>query len=254
MDCFSAIMLRANKAILLLLAAVSIPAAGGECRGTVFLTFDTGNMDHAEFIAQTLKKHDIRATFFLANTPTRRGDHALDDSWKEFWRSRVAEGHVFGNHTWSHYYARRDLGNGKLSATDRDGKPVVLDSAQYCRELGRVDDRFQKLTGKKLESMWRAPGGKTTAQSLRWANDCGYPIHVGWAPAGYVGDDLPVSVASNDKLLNKALASIQSGDIVLMHLGIWSRKTPLAPVLPQLISGLQQRGFCFDVLHAGVRQ
>jgi len=254
MACFSAIMRRVNKLLLLFLTAASFPAVGSTCRGTVFLTFDTGNMDHAEFIARTLRQNNVRATFFLANTPTRRGDHALDDSWKEYWQARVAEGHAFGNHTWSHYYARQDLANGRLRAADRNGKAVTLDATQYCRELNSVNEQFRRLTGKTLQSMWRAPGGKTTAQSLRWANDCGYPIHVGWAPAGYIGDDLQVKVASNEKLLKKALGSIRSGDIVLMHLGIWSRETPLAPVLPQLISGLQQRGFCFDVLRGGVRE
>lgn len=251
---FSVNMHRVSKALLVFIAAISLPAVGGECRSRVFLTFDPGNMDHAEFIAHTLKQNHIRATFFLANTATRRGDHALDESWKEFWQARVAEGHVFGNHTWSHYYARQDLPKQKLRAVDANGKDVILDSTQYCHELTRVADRFQLLTGSRLRSLWRAPGGKTTAQSLRWANDCGYPIHVGWDPAGYIGDDRPVALGSNQQLLGRALASIKSGDIILMHLGIWSRSTPLAPVLPQLISGLQQRGFCFDVLHGGVRE
>lgn len=246
-------MRHASNALLLALLCLAAEVSASQCNGTVYLTFDTGNMEQAEFIARTLKERGIRATFFLANTPTRRGDHALDQSWRDYWRERVSEGHTFGNHTWSHYYARKDLANGQLQLADRSGKRVVLNNSQYCSELQRVDKQFQKLTGKPLSAMWRAPGGRTTQQSLRWANDCGYPLHVGWDPAGYIGDDLPSETYSNQQLLNKALKNINSGDIILMHLGIWNRKTPLAPILPELVDGLQQRGFCFEVLQGGQR-
>ena len=59
----------------LLAASTAVTAA---CKGTLYLTFDTGNMRHAELIAATLAKHDVRATFFLAPERTARGDHALD--------------------------------------------------------------------------------------------------------------------------------------------------------------------------------
>ncbi|MBW8722749.1 MAG: peptidase A8, partial [Polaromonas sp.] len=53
----------------------------------------------------------------------------------------------------------------------------------------------------------------------------------------------------NDFLLKKALRDVRSGDILLAHLGIWSRKDPWAPtVLEPLITGLQARGFCFQTL------
>jgi len=42
---------------------------------------------------------------------------------------------------------------------------------------------------------------------------------------------------------------VRSGDILLAHLGIWSRKDAWAPaVLEPLIEGLKQRGFCFRTL------
>jgi hypothetical protein len=36
-----------------------------------------------------------------------------------------------------------------------------------------------------------------------------------------------------------------------MHWGVRSRRDPYANVLEQVITGLQARGFCFDVLPAG---
>ena len=72
---------------------------------------------------------------------------------------------------------------------------------------------------------------------------------MGWSPAGFLGDELPSETASNTALLNKALRDVRSGDILLAHLGIWSRKDAWAPaVLEPLIEGLKQRGFCFRTL------
>ena len=49
--------------------------------------------------------------------------------------------------------------------------------------------------------------------------------------------------------LNKALKDVRSGDVLLAHLGIWSRQDPWAPaVLEPLITGLQAQGFCFKTL------
>ncbi len=78
-----------------------------ECKGTVYLTFDTSNMAQAEEIARTLNTEWVKATFFIANEKTVRGDYALGAGWADFWRARVAEGHAFGIHTWDHLYLRR---------------------------------------------------------------------------------------------------------------------------------------------------
>jgi peptidoglycan/xylan/chitin deacetylase (PgdA/CDA1 family) len=52
------------------------------------------------------------------------------------------------------------------------------------------------------------------------------------------------------------LRDIKTGDILMAHLGIWSRKDPWAPaVLEPLITGLKARGFCFETLreHPGYK-
>ena len=63
---------------------------------------------------------------------------------------------------------------------------------------------------------------------------------------------LPASTSApsrNQQLLQKALRDIRTGDILLAHLGIWSRKDPWAPaVLEPLVEGLKAKGFCFATL------
>lgn len=218
------------------------------CGARVYLTLDTGNMAHAEVIAQILRKHDVRATFFLANERTARGDHALDASWATYWQERVAEGHNFGTHTWRHGRLLGDVANDTIRyrpAFGADiGRTLAMSAEQFCAELRSVDTAFEKMTGRKLDTLWRAPGGRTTPNAMRAAQRCGY-AHVHWASAGFLGDELPSDSYPNEKLLLQALRDIRGGDVLIAHLGIWSRKDPFAPMLDPLIARLKQRGFCF---------
>ncbi len=219
--------------------------------GAVYLTLDTGNMRHAEDIAAILRKHQVKATFFLANEPTPRGDTSLDPAWAGFWRTLADEGHAFGSHTWRHGRFAGDREGGAVGYRpqfgERAGTALTLTPAEVCEELGRVDKMFERMTGRKLDPLWRAPGGYTTPNALAAAQRCGY-AHVHWAPAGFLGDELPSDRYPNDMLLKRALRDIRDGDVLIAHLGIWSRKDPYAPMLDPLIDGLRKRGLCFRTL------
>ena len=238
----------ATLTLALLCPAVAITAEPAQCKGTLYLTIDTGWMNHAEHIAHTLNKHKVKATFFLANEKTYRGDYTLDASWADFWRARVAEGHAFGTHTWHHGYFRGDLKNGRTRYVHMNGMREELDQAAMCGELNRVETVFEKMTGRKLERLWRAPGGITTPYALSFAKSCGYS-HVKWSQAGFLGDELPSETYPNDVLLRNALRDLRDGDILVMHLGIRSRKDAWAPaVFDPLLDGLKARGFCFAAI------
>ncbi len=228
------------------------PARQAACAKPVYLTFDTGHMGVAPLVAQVLQDQQVQATFFLANERTRSGGWSLDDSWAPWWRSMAAAGHAFGSHTWDHHTwlaDRRDGGfDTRPSMGPHAGQRQVLSAAQYCAELQRPAQRFQAMTGQAMLPLFRAPGGKTSAALLRAARACGWQ-HVGWAPAGFLGDELPSDNYPNALLLQRALDGIRSGDILMAHLGIWSRQDPWAPaVLAPLISGLKARDFCFATL------
>ena len=231
-------------------SAADIPAAG--CTGgTVYLTLDTGNMASAELIADILKRHRIKASFFLANEKTPAGNFALDDDWAGYWRERVAEGHAFGSHTYDHVYFKGVASDGRFIVRPQfgvlGGQTVQWDSRAVCTELERVGTRFRELTGRSLEPLWRAPGGKAPAQVMRAAQGCGW-AHVDWASAGFLGDELPSDRFPNASLLKQSLATIRDGDILMAHLGIWSRAQAYAPTLDPLIAGLKARGICFATL------
>jgi peptidoglycan-N-acetylmuramic acid deacetylase len=244
----------ATVAIVLVVTFTSAPARA--CDKPVYLTFDTGHMGVAPLIAEVLNRHQVRATFFLANEKTVGGGGSLDDTWAPWWKARAAEGHAFGSHTWDHDVWRGDErtvdGGAAFRMRPTAGpvafKPRTLDAAAYCRELERPARRFEAMTGQKMGAIFRAPGGKTSKALLDAAAACGW-THVGWAPAGFLGDELPSDRFPNPALLAQALRDIRAGDVLLAHLGIWARQDPWAPaVLEPLVTGLKQRGLCFATL------
>ncbi|MDP3137393.1 MAG: polysaccharide deacetylase family protein [Burkholderiaceae bacterium] len=228
--------------------------AAAPCDKPLYLTFDTGHMEVAPLIAEVLARRQVQVTFFAANEPTRTGDGSLGSHWAAWWKARAAEGHEFASHTWDHAYWRADVPGQPVrfrirpSAGPDAGKEMVWTAQQYCEELRRPSQRLDQITGRKSLPLFRAPGGKSSPQLLAAAKACGY-AHVGWSSAGFLGDELPSERFSNEALLGKALRDVRSGDILMAHLGIWSRKNPWAPaVLEPLIVGLQQKGFCFRTL------
>lgn len=239
----------------LIAASIATSAAAGttcpDGRLPIYLTFDTGSESQAALIHDVLKKHDVRATFFLANEKSVRGDWSLDANWAPYWKTLVGEGHAFGTHTFDHVYFRGDAGHDEVMVRPQfgadGGRTMAWTAPQYCAELDRVGQRFKALTGSNLDHFWRAPGGKTSPRLIGFGRSCGYR-HFGWSDAGFIGDELPSDRYPNALLLDRALKSLKPGDIVLMHLGIWSRKDPAATILDPLITGLEARGHCFRTL------
>lgn len=235
----------AEQVWLAFLAALGPGVAAAACSATVFLTFDTGSMAPAQSIADILRRHDVKATFFVANEPTSRGDTALAASWGPFWKALADQGHAFGSHTWRHGYIRGDRGDDRISYVVSGAKSKeALDERAFCAELRRPGESFLALTGRELAPFWRAPGGLLTARAERFASACGF-THVPWSPAGFSGDELPSDRYPAKALIARQLRDIRDGDVLLWHLGIRSRQAPLWPELDGLIAGLKARGFCF---------
>jgi peptidoglycan/xylan/chitin deacetylase (PgdA/CDA1 family) len=239
-------------ALALLLSGAVGAGWAAPCDRPVYLTLDTGHMGVAPLVAEVLQRQQVKVTFFIADEKTLDGGSSLDAQWAPWWKARAAEGHAFGSHTLDHVYWRRDLPGGRFevrpSAGPEAGRSREIDGAAYCAELDRSARRLVEMTGQRMAPLFRAPGGKTSPALLAAARACGWS-HVGWASAGFLGDELPSDRYPNAQLLQRALRDIRPGDILMAHLGIWSRQDPWAPaVLEPLIVGLKQRGLCFATL------
>lgn len=243
------------------LAALALPAAASaqpasprvarSCAGTIYLTIDTGWGREAETIAAAMARHGVRATLFVAQEPTFRGDRSLDPAWGAFWRARAAEGHAFGSHTWRHWYFRGDAGPGRTSYVSNRGEGrEVLDQAALCAELARPVDALRALApDARILPLWRAPGGIVTPSALRMAEACGLR-HQGWTAHGFLGDELDSASSPNAALLRRNLAQIRDGEVLVMHWGVRSRREPFGLIFEALLTGLLERGFCFAPLTA----
>lgn len=236
-------------------ALAQASASTAQCGKPVYLTFDTGHMAIAPLVADVLERQQVLVTFFGANEKTVEGDGSLGDHWASWWRARAEEGHEFASHTWDHAYWRADIHRAdgtrfriRASAGDKAGRDQIWTAAEYCQNIEHAAQRLEAITGRKALPLFRAAGGKTSPALLMAARQCGWQ-HVGWSPAGFLGDELPSEQYPNSVLLERALGSIRSGDVLLAHLGIWSRNDPWAPAaLEPLIVGLKARGFCFRTL------
>lgn len=228
--------------------------AESSCNRPLYLTFDTGHMGVAPLVAEVLRRQQVRVTFFAADERTQEGDGSLGRHWAPWWKARAAEGHAFASHTLDHAYWRGDEPGEPPrfriapTAGPQAGRTETWDAGRYCANVRAAAERLQALTGQAPLPLFRAPGGKTSPRLLAVARDCGY-AHVGWSPAGFLGDELPSEAYPNDQLLARALRDIRPGDILMAHLGIWSRKDAWAPaVLEPLLVGLKARGYCFETL------
>jgi peptidoglycan/xylan/chitin deacetylase (PgdA/CDA1 family) len=209
-------------------------------------------MGMAPLIADVLRKHQVPATFFGAHEKTQEGDGSLGQYWSAWWKARGSEGHDFASHTYDHAYWRSDIDAQTFkirpSSGEQKDQNLIWSAENYCANLKKASQRLEAMTGRTSLPLFRAPGGKTSPALLKAASQCGY-THVGWSPAGFLGDELSSQTHSNAALLKTALKSIKTGDILMAHLGIWSRQDPWAPaVLEPLIVGLKDKGFCFASL------
>ncbi len=250
-----------NKASLVGLGltwAFALGAQTPSCAKPLYLTFDTGHMGVAPLIAQVLQRQKVSVTFFVANEKTIEGDGTLGTTWSAWWLERALEGHEFASHSFDHVYWQADEAPTTLEAPARfkvrpssglrAGQRMTWSAAEYCDNLKQATSRIEALTGIPSLPLFRAPGGKTSARLLASAKACGYD-HVGWAKAGFLGDELPSESYSNQHLLTQAVQNIRPGDVLMAHLGIWSRKDPWAPaVLEPLIVALKAKGHCFATL------
>jgi len=235
------------------------PAKTSPCSHPLYLTFDTGHMGVAPYIAQVLSRYDVKVTFFVAHELTQEGDGTLGTYWQKWWQDRASEGHSFASHTYDHVYwvgdephpPKNETGPFfwvKPSSGPQKGHRMLWDAKTYCASIKQANDAIKSITMKTPLPLFRAPGGKTSSALLAATQACGYQ-HVGWSEAGFLGDELPSDRFPSEMLLKRALAKIKSGDVLMAHLGIWSRADPWATsVLEPLIVGLKERGFCFKTL------
>ncbi len=184
----------------------------------IALTFDDGpSMPYTAQILDLLRQKHIRATFFLC------GENA--ERYPDLVRRIRDEGHVIGNHTYSHPYLYLDR------------------ESTIAGEIDRTQDILQRISGER-PTLFRPPFG------VRWFSL--WPIlrarnmtMVLWSVRGYDG------ALDAHGIARVTLAKLHPGAIVLLHDGFETHapsevdRSATVRALPAIIEGARKAGYTF---------
>lgn len=190
---------------------------GDTSKKVLYLTFDAGYENGCtEKILDALKKHNVKAAFFLVGNYLEQNADLV--------RRMVEEGHIVGNHTMHH----PDMSK-------------ISDPAAFEKELSGLEDLYQQITGKEMPKYYRPPQGIYSEDNLRMAKEMGYKT-VFWSLA-YVdwnNDAQPTAEQAYSKLLPRT----HNGAVVLLH----STSKTNAQILDDLLTKWEAMGYTFGTL------
>ena len=157
-------------------------ADGGTEVKKIALTFDDGpHPQYTQQLLDGLRKRGVRASFFVT------GEHAA--LHPDLIRSMVQDGHLIGNHTYSHIQLRKD---------NRD---------LFEEELRRTNDVLQEITGQDVEYV-RPPYGS-------W--DKSFEAKLNMFPVLWTVDPLDWCSQDASCVTRRILEKAGENDIILMH-------------------------------------
>ena len=190
---------------------------GDTSQKKIYLTFDAGYENgYTADILQTLKKHNVRAAFFLVGNYIQTSPDLV--------KQMVADGHIVGNHTMTH----PDMG-------------AIAEVSAFREELEGLEKLYQEVTGEQLPKFYRPPQGKFSVENLKMAQKMGYKT-VFWslAYADWLNDQQPTREEAFDKLIPR----IHNGAVVLLH----STSQTNAAILDELLTKWEDMGYTFAPL------
>ena len=187
-------------------------------RKVVALTFDDGpNPATTNQALDTLSKYGIKATFFVLGKNVSGNEEIL--------KRMKADGHVIGNHSWSHPVL------SKLS----------LDEAK--KQITDTEDALTKVLGSSSKLM-RPPYGAIT-DDIRNSLDLSFIM---WDV-----DSLDWKSKNETAILTEVQRQVKNGSIILMH----DIHVETVHALPKVIDYLKEQGYEFvtvpEMLHSRLK-
>lgn len=183
----------------------------------IYLTFDAGYENgYTPAILDALKKHEVKATFFLV------GNYVATQP--ELVKRILEEGHQVANHTFSH----PNMAN-------------ISSKESFQKELQKLEDAFATVTGKQMAKYYRPPQGKYSVENLKMAKELGYKTFF-WSLAyvDWYNDKQPTKEQAFQKLLGR----IHPGAVVLLH----STSKTNSEILDELLTKWEEMGYTFGDL------
>ncbi len=179
----------------------------------VALTFDDGpDPKYTPMVLDIARQRHIPLTFFLVGSHVRL--------YPELARRMLAEGHVIGNHTWSH--------SVMLGRND----------AEDVAEIEACGLELEKVCGQR-PSLLRPPKGYLDDSVIRAATGLGDQIIL-WT----VGLEHHESTGA-DAMAKRAANRVRPGSIILAHDGWRANRDRTIAAFPLLVDELRKRGYTF---------
>lgn len=183
----------------------------------LYLTFDNGYENgYTKKVLDVLKNKEVPAAFFVTG-------HFVRDQ-PELLRRMSNEGHVIGNHSWSH----PDM--------------TTLSSAQIREELKQVREAVAHATGQQTMSFIRPPRGIFSNSVLETCKQLGY-TNVFWSAA--YRDWETDKQRGADHAYKHVMSQLHPGAVILLH----SVSRDNAEALPSIIDDARKQGYTFKNLH-----
>jgi len=178
-----------------------------ETKKKIAITFDDGPTEMTLLVLDVLKKYDAKATFFCIGKNIERHPEIL--------KRIVAEGHIIGNHSYSHsnffdFYRKERL----------------------IEELQKTDALIQTITGKN-PAFFRPPYGVTNP-SIRRALEVTKHKVIGWNIRS-----LDAVIKNEKTIFKRIIKRVSPGGIVLLH----DTSIHTVKVLEQLLQFLQKNKY-----------
>ena len=190
----------------------------------VALTFDAGaNAAGLPSIDATLRAKIVPATFSLTGAWVRQ--FPAQAGWI------AAGGYAVTNHSMTHPYF------------------TLLTDAQVAAQVLDAQQAILTSTGQDPRPLFRFPYGDVNSRVIGDVNRLGY-VPVRWT-VDTLGWEGTTAGQSTQTVINRVLAALQPGEIVLMHIGSAPDGSTLdAAALPTIINSIRARGYTFVTLHA----
>jgi len=187
--------------------------------GVVALTFDDGpDPTWTPRILEVLRREHVPATFFVIGQQAERYPGLL--------RQELAEGHVIGDHTYSHPNLAR------------------LPAWRSRLEINGAAWAVEGATGRR-PVLFRSPYGEgDAAPNSRKKGPDQLAADLGFHPVGWTDDTDDWQRPGPDKIAWNALHQLSERTVVLLHDGGGSREQTVA-ALPRIIDSLKARGYLF---------
>lgn len=183
---------------------------GNDKEKIMYITFDAGyEAGYTEKILDVLKKHNVKATFFITG-------HYLNTA-EELVKRMIDEGHIVGNHTVNHKCL------------------VEVSNEEIEEEIRKLDTALFEKFGYEM-TYFRPPKGEFSERVVKKVSELGYKT-VMWSSAY---DDWDKEKQNREEYgTKKILDNLHNGCVLLLH----STSKDNANILDNVISKIKEEGY-----------